>query len=117
MNPDHFALTKERRGGEGATRTKTAGTDEKFSRRPVCVSGRAYFHNGGWVRIGWSLLISSAPGKRDYLIPVAGNDLHTWTMRPQLHSEAKALSCHLAALLVGSDGSFLFRGSTERSCF
>ena len=60
------------------------------------------------MRTGQSLLISSAPGIRHYLIPVAGNDLHTWTMRPQLHSEAKALSCHLASLLVGSDGSFLF---------
>ena len=115
MNPDHFVLTKE--GGliGYATRTKTTGTDKKFSRRPVCVSGKAYVHNGDWVRIGWSLLINSAPNKRDYPIPVAGKDLHTWTTRPQLHSEAKALSFHLASLLVGSDGSFLFRGSTERS--
>ena len=85
------------------TRTKTSGAARKVRELPMIVSASCYFHDQGWLRVGFDLWKKMADYPRDYLLPRGSSDSNGVVRRMATYADASAAG-HLLLRSLRAEG-------------
>jgi len=93
------------RGLEGCLqRTKTTGQGKKVQARPLLIAHEAYVAHASWLRVGWELWQTWAPGQRDYFLQPPQPGYHGVETREATYTQAATATRALHRFLP-SDGA------------